>query len=64
MNLFTFGAGYTAGQFIKHYRDRFTRVSRTAESLQASGITPYAFGGASNDTPILEELARADALLI
>jgi hypothetical protein len=70
MNLFIFGSGYTVGQFINHYRDRFTRVSGTfyslgtAESLQASGIIPYAFGGASYDTRILEELARADALLI
>jgi dTDP-4-dehydrorhamnose reductase len=70
MNLFIFGAGYTANQFIKCYRSRFTRVSGTfrspwkAASLQATGIIPYAFNGASYDARILEELARTDVLLL
>jgi dTDP-4-dehydrorhamnose reductase len=70
MNLFVFGLGYTAHQFIDTYRSRFTRICGTfrslekAAALQASSIIPYFFDGDSYDAGILDELARADALFI
>jgi nucleoside-diphosphate-sugar epimerase len=70
MNLFVFGLGYTAHQFIKTYRSQFTRVCGTfrsperAEALQASSIVPYFFDGESYDAGILDELARADAVIV
>jgi dTDP-4-dehydrorhamnose reductase len=70
MNLFVFGLGYTAHQFIDTYRSRFTRICGTfrstdkAQALQASGIIPYFFDGESYDACILDELAHADAVLV
>jgi dTDP-4-dehydrorhamnose reductase len=70
MNLFAFGPGYTAHQFIKTYRSRFKRIcgtfrsSEKAEALQASSIVPYFFDGESYDAGILDELARADTVLV
>lgn len=70
MNLFVFGPGYTAHQFIKAYRSRFTRICGTirspekAEALRASSIVPYFFDGESYDAGILDELARADTVLV
>lgn len=70
MNLFIFGPGYTAQQFIRTCRDRFARISGTfrsdlkAEALQASGIVPYFFDSDRHDAGILDEVARADALLV
>jgi nucleoside-diphosphate-sugar epimerase len=70
MNLFIFGPGYTAQQFIRAYRERFARIGGTfrsdskAEALRASGIVPYVFDAERSDPGIVHELARADALLI
>ena len=70
MNLFVFGPGYTAHQFIKIYRRRFTRICGTfrspekAEALQASSIVPYFFDGESYDASILDELAHADTVIV
>jgi dTDP-4-dehydrorhamnose reductase len=70
MNLFIFGPGYTAQQFIGSYRQRFTRISGTfrsdmkAEMLKASGIVPYFFDAERYDPGILGEIDRADALLV
>jgi hypothetical protein len=70
MNLFVFGLGYTAHQFVEPYRNRFTRICGTsrspekAEALQASSIVPYLFDGESYDAGILDELARADTVLV
>lgn len=70
MNLFIFGPGYAAQQFIGAYRDRFARISGTfrsdlkAESLKATGLNPYFFDAESFDPDILLEISRADALLI
>jgi hypothetical protein len=70
MNLFVFGPGYTAHQFIKIYQSRFTRICGTfrspekAAALQASSIVPYFFDGESYDVGILDELARADTVIV
>jgi hypothetical protein len=70
MNLFIFGPGYTAQQFIRIHRDRFARIGGTfrtsegGEALQACGIVPYFFDAESHDAGILDEIARADALLV
>jgi len=70
MNLFVFGPGYAAQQFIAIYRQRFTRISGTfrsekkAEALKISGIVPYFFDADSFDPDILAEIDRADALLV
>jgi nucleoside-diphosphate-sugar epimerase len=70
MNLFIFGPGYTAQQFMGPYRQRFARVSGTfrsdmkAEALKASGIVSYFFDAERYDPDIVGELDRADALLV
>jgi nucleoside-diphosphate-sugar epimerase len=70
MNLFVFGPGYTAHQFIKTYQSRFSRICGTfrspekAEALQASSIVPYFFDGESYDAGIFDELARADTVIV
>lgn len=70
MNLFLFGPGYTAQQFVGTYRQRFGRISGTfrseakAEVLAASGIAPCFFDGDGYDPNILGEIARADALIV
>jgi hypothetical protein len=70
MNLFVFGSGYTAHQFITTYQSRFTRICGTfrspekAAALQASSIVPYFFDGESYDAGILDELARADTVIV
>jgi len=69
MNLFIFGAGYAARQLAHAYRDRFMRIGGTfrsaanRETLQDCGITPYFFDADRYDPGILDEIARADALL-
>jgi hypothetical protein len=70
MSLFVFGLGYTARQFIDTYRNLFARICGTyrspekAEALCASSIVPYFFDGESYDAGILDELARADTVII
>ena len=70
MNLFVFGPGYTAQQFIHTYRNRFARIGGTFRSpenggaLRAFGIIPYYFDGERHDAGILDEIAHADALLV
>ncbi|MBD2750505.1 SDR family oxidoreductase [Microvirga sp. BT688] len=70
MNLFVFGPGYSALQFICAYRQRFERIAGTfrsdtkEEALQAFGIAPYFFDSARYDPGIFDELSRADILLI
>jgi hypothetical protein len=70
MSLFVFGLSYTARQFIDTYRSRVARICGTyrspkkAEALRASSIVPYFFDGESYDAGILDELARADAVII
>ncbi|KLK90805.1 epimerase [Microvirga vignae] len=70
MNLFVFGPGYTAQQFIGPYRHRFARIGGTlrsetkAETLEASGIIPYFFDAERYDPGIVDEIRRVDALLV
>lgn len=70
MNLFVFGHDYTAQRFMDSYRDRFTRICATyrspekAEALQASSIVPYFFDGESYDARILDEIARAETIIV
>ncbi len=70
MNLFIFGLGYTALQFVHHYRHRFTKVSGTvrsaekAETLSTCGIRAFRFDGTAVDPDILRHLERTEAILI
>jgi nucleoside-diphosphate-sugar epimerase len=70
MNLFAFGLGYTAHQFIEVYRDRFTEVCGTFRSAGktrpkwTARIRSCRFNQEGYDPHILDELARADALLV
>jgi nucleoside-diphosphate-sugar epimerase len=70
VNLFVFGLGYTAQQFIQTHREGFTEVCGTVRSadkvrrLAEAGIQACRFDGAGFDPQILEHLSRADALLI
>jgi nucleoside-diphosphate-sugar epimerase len=70
MNLFAFGLGYTALKFIELHQGRFARICGTIRSpekgktLGELGIVPCLFDGENSDPGILDELARADALLI
>lgn len=70
MNLFVFGAGYTASHFIAQYRQRFTQVCGTARSsekvqaLRETGIHACRFDGIVHDPLLVEQLSSADALLV
>ena len=70
MNLFIFGPGYTAQQFIRAHAARFARIGGTlrsdgnAQALRASGLHPCRFDGKRHDPAMLDEIARADALLV
>ncbi len=70
MNLFIFGPGYTAQQFVRTYQGQFARISGTfrsdlkAAALKTSGIIPYFFDVERHDAGILDEIAGADALLV
>jgi nucleoside-diphosphate-sugar epimerase len=70
MNLFVFGAGYTASHFITRYRNRFTQVYGTARSsekvkaLRETGIRACRFDGTDHDPGLVEALSSADALLV
>jgi nucleoside-diphosphate-sugar epimerase len=70
MNLFVFGLGYSARQFIALYRHRFTGICGTVRSeekvraLQATGLDACRFDGSDYDPLIVDYLSRAEALLI
>ena len=70
MNLFVFGLGYTALEFIARYRHRFAGVAGTVRSLEkvraleAAGIGACRFDGPVFESAILQHLERAEALLI
>jgi nucleoside-diphosphate-sugar epimerase len=70
MNLFVFGLGYTASQFIEAYWERFSRVCATFRSSgktrlsDATGALIYHFDGDTYDPRVLDQLADADALLV
>lgn len=70
MNLFVFGLGYTAIQFIRLHGDRFGSVGGTvrsvdkAKTLEATGIQTCRFDGKDFDPAIHQHLERAEALLI
>jgi nucleoside-diphosphate-sugar epimerase len=70
MNLFVFGLGYTALQFIHLNGHRFTSVSGTvrsmdkAKALEAEGIQTFRFDGKDFDPAILQHLEYTEAVLI
>ena len=70
MNLFVFGLGYTALQFIHLHGNRFTSIGGTvrslekAKALEAEGIQAFCFDGKSFDPAILQHLDQTEALLI
>jgi dTDP-4-dehydrorhamnose reductase len=70
MNLFVFGLGYTALQFIRLHRHRLTSVSGTVRSAEKAktvggkGIQACRFDGRDFDPTILKHLERTEALLI
>lgn len=70
MNLFVFGLGYSVGQFISLYRERFTAIAGTVRSpekvraMEADGIRACRFDGTGYDPRIPDLIARADALLV
>ena len=70
MNLFVFGLGYTALQFVHLYGHRFTSVGGTvrsvkkAKTLEAAGIQACRFDGKDFDPAILQHLEQSEALLI
>ncbi|MGO4387851.1 SDR family oxidoreductase [Microvirga sp. 2YAF29] len=70
MNLFVFGAGYTASHFITQCRKEFTTICGTARSsekvqaLEETGVCAYRFDGADHDPALIEQLLSADALLV
>ena len=59
MNLFVFGLGYSARQFIGRYRDRFAEIAGTvrspekAQEIAAEGIEAYRFDATDHDPRIL-----------
>ncbi|QRM31690.1 SDR family oxidoreductase [Microvirga sp. VF16] len=70
MNLFVFGLGYSVCQFLSLYGERFTQIGGTVRSpekvraMEAEGLQAYRFDSAGYDPRILDQIARADALLV
>lgn len=70
MNLFVFGLGYTALEFIALHRHRFAEIGGTvrsvekARAVEATGIQVCRFDGSTFDSAILHHLERTEALLI
>jgi nucleoside-diphosphate-sugar epimerase len=70
MNLFVFGLGYTARQFLALHRERFADVCGTVRSkekarhYEGAGLWAYCFNGSDYDPHILDHLAQTEALLI
>ncbi|MBD2747970.1 SDR family oxidoreductase [Microvirga sp. BT688] len=70
MNLFVFGLGYTALQFIHLHGHRFTSIAGTvrsvekAKALEAEGVQAFRFDGKDFDPAILQHLDQTEALLI
>ncbi|MGO4524114.1 SDR family oxidoreductase [Microvirga sp. 2MCAF35] len=70
MNLFVFGLGYSAHQFLNLHRERFKEIGGTVRSLEkaraieAEGLQAYVFDGAGYDPRIRDQIARADAILV
>ncbi|MBF9194984.1 SDR family oxidoreductase [Microvirga terrestris] len=70
MNLFVFGLGYTALQFIHLQGHRFTSICGTVRSIEkakalgAAGIQTCRFDGKDFDHAILQHLEHTEALLI
>jgi nucleoside-diphosphate-sugar epimerase len=70
MNLFVFGLGYTALQFIRLYGHRFMTVGGTirsvgkAKAIEEKEIQACRFNGEDFDPSILQHLESAEALLI
>ena len=71
MNLFAFGLGYCACDFISRHGARFTTIAgtiRDADKARALGkgseITRFLFDGDSDKAAILSALTKADVLLI
>jgi dTDP-4-dehydrorhamnose reductase len=70
MNLFAFGLGYTARDFIARHADRFDKIAGTvrsyyaAECLNNPRIETFLFENERTDPGIHEALAKADVLLV
>ena len=70
MNLFVFGLGYSAVQFIRTYRDRFAYVGGTvtardkAAALASEGIAARVFAPDEVDDEIDADLRRCECLLV
>jgi len=70
MNLFVFGLGYSALNFVLKHRHDFTSVAGTVTSpekktqLLEAGIEAYVFSHDEADPEIVDALARADILLV
>jgi nucleoside-diphosphate-sugar epimerase len=70
MNLFVFGLGYTALQFIRPHGHRFGSVGGTvrsaekAKNIKSAGIEACCFDGKNFDPAIHQHLERTEALLI
>jgi nucleoside-diphosphate-sugar epimerase len=70
MNLFVFGLGYSALNFVLKHRQEFTNVAGTVTSaekktqLMEAGIETYLFSQDEADPEIADALTRADILLV
>ena len=70
MNLFAFGLGYTAQDFIARHGAKFDKIAGTvrsyyaAECLDNPRIQPFIFDSERADPGIAEALAEADTLLV
>jgi nucleoside-diphosphate-sugar epimerase len=70
MNLFVFGLGYTASQFVREHRSGFDRVTGTTRTASADpawtaeDVTVLRFDGDASDPAIADRLAASDAVLV
>ncbi len=70
MNLFIFGAGYSARHFARHHRNGFVRISGTVRSeekfaaLRSDGIEPLKFVAGSFSPDLIAVLQETDDLIV
>src|SRR5579862_2549059 len=70
MNLFCFGLGYCARDFIARYGGSFDSIGGTirtpdaAEPWREAGVDPFIFNADEIDPGIAPALAKADVLLV
>ncbi|WP_409192175.1 SDR family oxidoreductase [Bradyrhizobium sp. RDM4] len=68
MRLFILGLGYSAGHFVSRFRGAFAQIAGTvrnpANRNTIAGVETYAFPGSGPDGETVEQVRKADVLLV